>query len=212
MRLSIGKTLVLAAASLALAAPLHAQTKIGTVDLKKVFDGYWKTQQADSNLKDRAAEFDKKRKDMVEEYKKANDDYKKLLDGANDQAVSAEERDKRKKSAESKLLEIREIEQSVNQFDRSARSTLGEQQRRMRDNILEEIRNILNAKAKVAGYSLVVDIAGETVNNTPVVPYSDGKNDLTEDVLNQLNATKPLGFQGGSDKKDEKKGNDGEKK
>ncbi|MBI3191786.1 MAG: OmpH family outer membrane protein [Pedosphaera parvula] len=215
IKFPFGKTLITAVAALLLAAPLHAQSKIGTVDLKKTFDGYWKTKQADANLKDRAAEFDKKRKEMVEEYKKANEDYKKLLDGSNDQAVSVEEREKRKKSAETKLLEIREIEQSVNQFDRSARTTLGEQQRRMRDNILEEIRNVINAKAKAAGYALVLDTAGETINNTPAIPYSDGKNDLTDEVLGQLNATAPLGTRNGEDKKDDgkqDKGKDEKKK
>jgi len=206
LRLPLGRTALAALAALFLAAPLHAETKVGTVDLKKVFEKYWKTVQADKNLKERAGEFDKKRKEMVEEFQKANEDYKKLLDGANDQAVSAEEREKRKKSAETKLLEIREIEQSVQQFDRSARTTLAEQQRRMRDNILEEIRNIVNAKAKAGGYALIFDTAGETVNNTPVVPYSDGKNDLTDDVLSQLNATAPLGFdQKENDKKDDGK-------
>lgn len=209
MRFFPGKLVLAALAALFLAAPAQAQSKIGTVDLKKVFDGYWKTKQADANLKDRASEFDKKRKEMVEEFQKANEEYKKLLDGANDQAVSAEEREKRKKSAETKLLEIREIEQSVNQFDRSARTTLAEQQRRMRDNILEEIRSIVNAKAKAGGYSLIFDTAGETINNTPVVPFSDGKNDLTDEVLGQLNATAPLGVQNSNDKKepakDEKK-------
>lgn len=211
MKFPFGRTLLTAAACVLLAAPLHAQTKIGTVDLKKVFDGYWKTKQADSNLKDRAGEFDKKRKEMIDEFQKANEDYKKLLDGANDQAVSVEEREKRKKSAETKLLEIREIEQSVNQFDRSARTTLAEQQRRMRDSILEEIRNIVNAKAKAAGYSLVVDIAGETINNTPVVPYSDGKSDITDEVLSQLNATAPLGAQNPAEKKEGDK-KEGDKK
>ncbi len=173
------------------AGPLMAETKIATIDLKKAFDSYWKTKQADTSLKERAADLDKARKGMIDDYTKANEDYKKLLDSANDQAVAPAERDKRKKSSESKLLEIKEIEQSVQQFDRQSRTTLAEQQRRMRDNILKEIREIINSKAKAAGYTLVVDTAAESVNATPIVLFTGGENDITDDIVTQLNTNAP---------------------
>ena len=90
---------VLVAAFLAATtAPTTAQTKIATIDLKRVFDGYWKTQQADSSLKEKAGDFEKKNKLMVEDYQKATEEYKKLLDSAGDAAVSAAEKEKRKKA------------------------------------------------------------------------------------------------------------------
>jgi Skp family chaperone for outer membrane proteins len=168
-----------------------AQTRIAVIDLKKVFDGYYKTKQADTTLKERAADFDKSRKGMFDDYQKANEEYKRLLDSANDQAASADERDKRKKSAETKLLEIKEIEQSVAQFDRQAKTTLGEQQRRMRDNILREIREIIATKARAGNFTLVVDSAAESVNQTPVVLFNNGEHELTDEVLAQLNVGAP---------------------
>lgn len=168
-----------------------AQPKIAIIDLKKCFDSYWKTKQADTNLKDRAGDLDKARKGMMDDYQKAGEDYKKLLDSANDQAVASAEREKRKASAEKKLLEVRELEQSIGQFDRQSRTTLGEQQRRLRDNILKEIRDKVTAKAKGKGFSLVLDIAAESVNQTPVVIYSNGENDLSDEIISELNATAP---------------------
>jgi Skp family chaperone for outer membrane proteins len=49
----------------------------------------------------------------------------------------------------------------------------------------------VNAKAKAAGYSLVFDTASESFNKTPVVVYANGENDLTTNVLAQLNANAP---------------------
>src|ERR1051325_7900933 len=147
------------AALLVSAGPLAAQQKIGFIDLKKTFDSYWKTKQADSNLKERAGDLDKARKGMIDDYEKANKEYKDLLDKANDQAVAAAERDKRKKSAEDKLLEIRQIEQSVQHFDRQSCTTLAEQQRRLRDNILKEVTDLVNAKAKAKGFTTVKPLA-----------------------------------------------------
>src|SRR5581483_690207 len=119
-----------------LTAPAFAQSRIATVDLRKVFDNYWKTKQADAALKDRAAELDKSHKELLDSWKKAKDDYQKLVTSANDVAVSADEKDKHKKAAEDKLKDIKDQEDNIRQFETQAQTTLQEQRRRMRDNIL----------------------------------------------------------------------------
>ncbi len=169
-----------------------AQVKLATIDLKKVFDNYYKTRQADATLKERASDFDKTRKSMLDDYQSLNERYKKELDSANDQAVSSEEREKRKRLAESTLLEIKKVESDVATFDRSSRNTLGETQRRMRDNILREIRELISVRAKAASFAIVVDTAAETPNQTPVFLYASAEHDLTEEILKQLNASAPV--------------------
>jgi hypothetical protein len=62
----------------------------------------------------------------------------------------------------------------------------------MRANILNEIKAAVAAKTKAAGYAMVFDIASETVNQTPIILYSSGENDLTSAVLAQLNAGAPV--------------------
>src|SRR6266705_6637300 len=89
-----------------LIAPSQAETnKIGVIDMQRVWDKYWKTKQAQAQVDDQTAEFEKRKKGMMDDYEKANRDYKKLVDSSLDQAVSVEERDKRKNAAEKKLLE-----------------------------------------------------------------------------------------------------------
>src|SRR5215467_6127043 len=117
-----------------------AQNRIATIDLRKVFDNYWKTKQADANLKDQAADMEKEHKKLLDDWKKEKDDYQTLLASANDQSFSVEEREKRKKLAEDKFKSIKEAEDSISQYERQARITLDEKRRRMRDNILVEIR------------------------------------------------------------------------
>jgi len=197
---------LLLASTLLSGSQAHAQSapKIATIDLKRVFDNYWKTKQADSTLKERATDFDKAQTGMKEDYQKASDDYKKLMESANDVAVSSEEKEKRKQAAEKKLLEIREIESSLQTFVRQSRTTLGEQQRRMRDKILGEIKEIINSSAKAESYTMIVDTAAETPNQTPIFLFWDGKSDITEKVLTQLNATAPAAKEN-TDKADDKK-------
>jgi len=170
----------------------EAPMRIGIIDLKKVFDGFYKTKQADTQLKERAADLDKSRQAMMDDYDKAKREFESLRDSANDQALSADERDKRKAAAEKKLIEMRQIEQDTAQFDRTARGTLAEQQRRMRDRILDEIKEVVNSKAKQASLDMVIDVAAESVNQTPVLLYYRGNDDLTTLVLNELNSRGPV--------------------
>jgi outer membrane protein len=188
-----GLAIVAAAALLSLAGTsAFAQSqRIAVVDMKKAFDSYYKTKQAEAQIKDRATESDKVYKGMIEDYKKANQEYKTLIDGANDQAVSAEEREKRKKAAETKLLDLQEIEKSVKQYESQARTTIGAMEKRMRDKIVEEIREVVNRLSTSGGYAYVLDSAAVTPYQTPIILYSDAKSDLTDAVIKEINATAP---------------------
>ncbi len=169
----------------------HAQPKIALIDLKKVFDSYYKTKQADANIKDEATDLEKQRQEMLADFKKGEADWKKLIDKSNDQAITAEERASSKQSAEKQLVELKGLEQTVARFEQSSRAKLEEKMRRKRDAILQEIRDIISSKAKAAGYTMVLDSAAMSRNDTPVLMYSSGENDITDSVLNQLNASAP---------------------
>ncbi len=169
----------------------YGQSRIATIDLGKVFENYWKTKQAQNIVKERRADIEKEFNNMVQDRKTAREEYDKLMVDANDPAVSAEEREKRKRAAEDKLKYLRDQEEVMQQYQRQAAVTIEEQTKRLRENILTEIRTIVTARAKSAAYSLVIDSAAESVNRTPVVLYNNNEHDLTQDVLKELNATAP---------------------
>ena len=189
----------------------QAQTRIATVDGKKVTTGYWKTKEAMTALKDRREDLLKELKGLADEVKKGEEEYKKLLENANDQAVSPEERDKRKKAAETKLKTIGELKTRAGEFDRNASANLNEQAQRMSERIDEKVREAVAARARSAGYSLVLDVAARGLENKPVVVYAKENNpdDLTQTVLELLNSdaqaetSKPVAKP--EEKKDEKK-------
>jgi outer membrane protein len=183
---------VMLTAGLAWAA--SAQTRIASVDLSKVFADYWKTKQATLALEERKADLIKELESLNADKKKLLEQYQKLNAEANDQAVSPEEREKRKKATEAKLKDLKDSDESIKQFTVRSDTDLKSQFQRMRNNVLGEIKETVNAKAKAGGYSLVLDSAAETVNGTRVFLYSNGENDLTTAVLEQLNAAAPPEF------------------
>lgn len=184
-------TLVFAAS---LASSAYAQTKVAVVDMKKVFDGYWRTKEADRQLKERAADFEKARSGIVEDYKKANEEFGKLRESATDPAVSEEERNNRKKALEKKAGEIREQENSIRTFDQNMRQSIADQQLRLRESVLRDIKGVVEEKAKAGSFQMVVDTAAVSANQTPIVVYTTllgGESDLSDAVLKQLNANAP---------------------
>ena len=186
-------------------ASAPAQTRIATIDGKKVTNGYWKTKEALAALKDRREDLMKELKGMGEDLKKGQEEYKKLLDDANDSAVSDSEREKRKKTAEAKLKSLSELNDRAKEFDRNASANLNEQAQRMSERIDEKVRAVVSARAKSAGYSLVLDTTALGAQNKLVVVYANDDNDLTQVVIEQLNTDAPLEAAKSGAKPDEKK-------
>jgi Skp family chaperone for outer membrane proteins len=172
----------------------RAEIKIGTASLRKIFEGYYVTQQADEELKSRVGDVEKERQKMLDDYKKKTEDYRKLAANAADQAVSSEERERRKKNAESLLTELQEYERSIKQFMTNSDKTLQEQRMRMRDGVLKKIRETVVTKARAGGYNLILDTSAETADRTEVILFSTDLPDLSDEILRDLNASAPAGW------------------
>jgi len=175
------------------------QTRIGTIDLKKAFDTYWKRKEALSTLNDEKNDLEKDLKNMVDDARKTREAYQKLLSDASDSAISSDEREKRKKLAEDKFKQVREREDDATRFQRDAGARLDERQKRFTDTLVNEIRSVISVVAKGHGFAQVLDIS------SPVVLYTTSESDITDEVIKQLNANAPAAKTDDTEKKDEKK-------
>jgi Skp family chaperone for outer membrane proteins len=127
----------------------------------------------------------------MDDYTKTKEEYSKLIQGSQDQAKSQDERDKSKAAAESKLLEIKTSENTIRTYEENAKDQLDSQKKRMRDSLLQDIQTAISAKAKASNYTMVIDVQADSFNQTPVVLFNSGENDITEAILGQLNAGAP---------------------
>ena len=174
--------------------------RIGTVDLNKIFDGYYKKKQAEVIIKDRADELQKTLKDMVTKFQKDKDAYDKMVASAGDSNISADERDRRKKQAEDMLKNLKQSDDEITSSRRQAMADLDDQKTRMINRLVDEIRQVVSAKAREAGFTMVLDVAAVSAKSgAPFVLYSDNQTDITEPVLAQLNAGAPLDLNTTSD-------------
>ncbi len=111
-----------------------------------------------------------------------------MLDQSNDQAISADERDKRKHAAADKAKEINNSKVALDQFQRQAEAQLADQSQRMSGNLVTEIQKAVADKAKAGGYSMVLNAADHRSRGLSATPSAD----ITDAVLAQLNAGAPI--------------------
>lgn len=186
------KTLKIAALSLLLlsASVALAQPKIAVVDMKKVFDGYWKTKQLDKKLSGSLQEFNDQQKKMIEQFQAAQKEYLAIKESAEDSALSASEKERRNTESEEKLQQIRQLENDIRSHKRSGEVRLTEQQVRHKNNLISDIKDTIKVKARSEGFSLVLNTAAVDINQAPIVLFTDGSNDITDDILATLNQGK----------------------
>jgi Skp family chaperone for outer membrane proteins len=186
--------LILVTALLAFALSASAQQKIATVDMKKLFNGYYKTKMAQIAIDKDKSEASKDLRDMSEALDKAKEDYKQMLDQANDPAISADEREKRKAAAADKARDLNTRQVNFESYSRTAQSQLADKSQRMISNLVTEIQKYVSDTAKSGGYALVLDSSASSANLTPNVLYADASVDITADVLARENSGAPVDF------------------
>jgi Skp family chaperone for outer membrane proteins len=177
-----------------------AQPRIATIDLKKVLNRYWKTQEVKAILEDRRVTMEKELSKLGDDGKKLMKEYEESLADAGNTAMSSEQRDKSKKTAEEKLKAVRDLQDDIERLKRQDLTLLDEQNTRMFNNLMTDVRNTIGAKAKEGGFAMVIDSSAESAGKTPILLYTSGDApDLSDKVSEDLERSRPAG--GASDQK-----------
>lgn len=181
--------------SLGLVVPAMAQVKIAVVDLNQVFNNYERTKETQAKLQKEVdeinAELDGMRNDL-EAQKKALDALQAEI---NDPAISDAAKEEKRQLGGKKVQEYRELEQKIMQTKALHERYMAERTRRMRTEVVADIRAAVERAAAAKNVDFVVDQSGLSANGVPVFIFVN-KNvpDLTEDVTKDLNAKfKPKG-------------------
>ncbi len=154
----------------------QAQTRIAKVNVRLLFEGYQKAKEQDAAFKKRMVGVVGDAKAKREVFQKGKEELQKFQSNPTDPAAVA------------KIKELKEMEQSILQFEGKARTEAEEESRKLRGELLADMRKVIEAKAKAGNYSMVVNISNESPAGIPDVLYSTPEDDITKDVLTELNA------------------------
>ena len=184
-------TLLLLAACFFTASAASAQTvKIGTVDMKKVFESYYKTKDAEARINEARNSAKKELDDRMDVYNKGVAEVKKLNEEIDKPELSKENKEQRSKSRDEKVAELKTMEREINEFRVTREKQLQEQSVRMRGGIVEEINKVVSDKVKAENFRVVFDKSGPSLNGVPVVLFAKDEFDFTPEVISTLNKNK----------------------
>ncbi|MDA0347089.1 MAG: OmpH family outer membrane protein [Verrucomicrobia bacterium] len=168
-----------------------AELSIITVDVSRLYEGYYKTKEATNKLQGR---FDTA-KAQLDEMMAAGDvevkAYQTMLEQAQNPALSDSARKDAEDDANLQMEKIRSLQQDVQTFQKSTQNQLAQQQATQRQFMLEEIKTVILEIAQQRKADLVFDISTGINVGLPSVIFANPAWDSTDDVLGVLNADAP---------------------
>ncbi|HEV7867284.1 MAG TPA: OmpH family outer membrane protein [Chthoniobacteraceae bacterium] len=164
--------------------------KIGTVDMKKVFESYYKTKDAEAKINEARNNAKKELEDRMDGAKKLLEEVKKLDEEISKPELSKDSKDQKSKVRSEKAGELQSMDREIREFQQSREKQLQEQSVRMRGGIVEEINKVVGEKVKAENYDLVLDRSGPSLNGVPVILYAKESFDFTPEVVTALNRNK----------------------
>ena len=185
----LAKLATIAAALAAFTGAVHAQEalKIALVDIEKVRVSYWKTQMSLQQVAERRADFKKAEQGLIEDLNQIAADFRRLYESARDPANSQGKRESDAQKAGEQETKHRQAKIRHAEYVQSAERTMREMGARLARARLDEIKEVVAAKSNAAGYDIVINSS----ENTLIVVYSAGKNDLTNEIITELNKEAP---------------------
>jgi Skp family chaperone for outer membrane proteins len=169
-----------------------AEMVIVTVSMQELFDGYYKSAQANQRLDSireqamtEAQEKEKELQGMVEEIRTMQEELQNPV-------LSDESKAEKQAQLQAKAEEGRQKQAEFQQWNQQTMADLNQQSQNIRRTLIEEISKIVNEMAlKDFSADLVLDTSDILGSGVPTVLFASDDLDITEKVLVRLNADAP---------------------
>ena len=179
-----------AAAVIAQAQPAP---KIVVVDMAKIFNSHYESQAEQVKLDDAT----KKAQEQIDQMNKDGDalvaQYKDLDEQSKNPISTPDAKAKALADAQKKGQEIQTKLADRNKFVNDSRAVLQDRIQKFKSLMLEEISKVVVTVAKRHDATLVLDKSGPSLLGVPSVIYYDSSYEITDDVIAEINSTRPAG-------------------
>ena len=194
MKKTIHSLIALAAFSAtALIAQAQPAPKILVVDMAKLYDGHYKTEEQNTKLRSDEQKAQEELDKLNKEGNTLVEQYKEFADQANNPAATAEAKTKAQSEAQRLLEEIQRKQREVQSFQANTRNSLQQRITAFRSLMIEEISKTAVEIAKRKGATILLDKSGPSLIGVSNILYSDAAYDITEEVNKEVNKDRPAG-------------------
>jgi len=178
------------AAALGLAAQ-EPPVKIITVDMGKLLDNHYKTEEQMAKLRDAEQKAQDQLEQMVKEGNALVEQYKETVEQSKNTLLTQEARTKAEGDSQKMLDEIQRRQADLQNFRATSQRSLQQRLNNFRSLLLDEISKKVADVAKRKGATFVVDKSGPSLLGIPAIIYSDPGYDITDEVLAEINKDRP---------------------
>jgi outer membrane protein len=182
---------VAAIAFSALAAQAQTAPKILVVDLAKIFDTHYKTQEQQAKLQADEAKAQDQLSAITKEGEALVAEYKDLDDLAKSATASADAKNKALADEQKKAEEIQQKRQEQQAFVQNTQRTLQQRFQTFKTLMIEEISKTAVDIAKAHGATFLLDKSGPTLVGVSNILYFEPDLDITDEVIAAINKDRP---------------------
>lgn len=181
--------------SMTLMAQAQPAPKVLVIDMQKIFEGHYKTEENTTKLRADEQKAQAELERLSKEGQAIVDKYKELAETAestrNSPVASNDAKAKADKEAQDKMEEIQKKQQEVQGFRANVERHLQQRLRLFQEQIIEEISKAAVDIAKKKGATMLIDKSGRTNFGISNFIYLDPAYEITDEVLKEVNKDRP---------------------
>lgn len=179
--------------TLLLAVPAVAQErlKIATVDMQTLFKQYHRTNEAQKEINVERAKIQQNNNERLETIRTLEEELQGLRKQLDDPSISDKKKQDLFKNFQMKTQEGVALDRERREFLQRRNSALNEKMMQRMRGILEEIRKLVEDRAKTDDYDYVFDKSGLSTSQVPFLLYTKDATDITAGLLDELNKDAP---------------------
>jgi Skp family chaperone for outer membrane proteins len=159
--------------------------KVGLVDMKRVFEAYSGTKDADAAISEKRDQGRKELGERKEAVRKAQAEIEKLDGEIANPALGGAEKEEKTKMRQEIATAVERQERGVQEIQAAQEKELKDLTGRLRAGVVERINKVVETMVKDGKYDLVLD---RSPSNAPPLTFKGGNNtDITDALISALN-------------------------
>ena len=170
-----------------------AELRIAVVDLDRVFKAYYKSRIAEDFLNQQAEAARTYMSQMNSQLETLRAEARRLGTNALNPALTDQARKKAADEADAAMAKVKSKETEISLYANERRREFLRLQQEKRKGIVKDIQMEIKRRAAAGNYAFVLDSSGKTTTGLPAVLVFPAQNDISDEVIRELNrsASKP---------------------
>jgi Skp family chaperone for outer membrane proteins len=186
-------TLAFAVSLATTAVAEDSKLRIATVDMQELFKQYYRTNEAQKQINVERARIQKENNERLARIRELEEKLGKLRKELEDPAINDSKKQALFKDWQAQQQEGIALDRERREFLQRRNQALNEKMVQRMKGILEEIRKLVEEKAKIDNFDYVFDKSGLSTSQVPFLLYTKDATDITTGLLKTLNKDAPAG-------------------